>query len=111
MANVRTQPPSIQPLETVEEQFHRLADAWQSAVAHLSSSTKRDNHPAYQAIIALGLPVVPLLLADLEHKQRHWFTALSAITGADPVAPQDAGKIQRMVDAWLHWGKHQGYQW
>jgi hypothetical protein len=111
MANVRTQLPPIRPAETVEEQFHRLADAWQSAVAHLSSSTKRDHHPAYQAIIALGPPVVPFLLADLERSQRHWFTALSAITGADPVAPQAAGIIQRMADAWVAWGKKQGIQW
>jgi len=109
MANVLTKP-LPPPQETVEEQFHRLADVWQSAVAHLSSSSKRDNHPAYQQIIALGPPVVPFLLRDLAATHRHWFAALSSITGANPIPREDAGKIQRMADAWIDWGKKEGYQ-
>jgi hypothetical protein len=106
MATVQTQ-----SSETLEEKFQRLANAWQKAVAHLSSSSKRENHPAYQEIIALGPPVVPHLLRDLEVSRRHWFTALTAITGADPVCDEDAGKIVSMVEAWLRWGKEKGYQW
>jgi hypothetical protein len=98
-------------IETIEEKFNRLAEAWQSAVAHLSSASKRDNHPAYQEVIALGPPLVPFLLRDLERTHRHWFAALSAITKANPVAPEDAGNIGKMVEAWLAWGKQQGYQW
>ena len=111
MTNVLTKQLPTPPQETVEEQFCRLANAWQVAVAHLSSSTKRDTHPLYREIIALGPPVVPFLLRDLESNQRHWFTALSVITGADPIAEQHAGNIQRMADAWLEWGKKEGYQW
>jgi hypothetical protein len=99
------------PLVALEETFHRLANVWQTAVAHHSSSSKRDNHPAYKAIIALGPPVVPLLLRDLELNRRHWFTALTAITGADPVSEDDAGKILKMVETWLRWGKEKGYRW
>jgi hypothetical protein len=97
--------------ETLEETFQRLASTWQKAVAHLSSSSKRENHFAYQEIIALGPAVIPYLLRDLEVNHRHWFTALTALTGADPVPEKDAGKILAMVDAWLRWGKEQGYQW
>jgi hypothetical protein len=107
MANVIMKPPH----ETVEEHFNRLANDWQSAVAHLSSSTRRDNHPAYQEIIAIGLQVVPFLLRDLELNQRHWFTALSVITGVNPIARQDAGNIPLMTQAWLNWGKNEGYRW
>lgn len=99
------------PTETLEEKFNLLADSWQNAVAHLSSSSKRDNHPAYREIIEMGPPVVALLLRDLERTNRHWFTALSAITKANPIAPEDAGDVRKMAQGWLNWGKQQGYQW
>jgi len=104
---------TVAPLpETMAEKFQRLANAWTAAVAHLSSSSKRENHPLYKEIIALGPAVVPLLLSDLATTTgRHWFTALSAITGADPVGEEDAGKILKMREAWLNWGKENGYRW
>jgi hypothetical protein len=97
--------------ESVREKFQRLANRWHKAVAHLSSSSKRESHPAYQEIIAMGNPVVPCLLGDLATMRRHWFTALTAITGANPVAQEDAGDIARMTDAWLLWGRGKGYRW
>jgi hypothetical protein len=97
--------------ESLQERFARLAESWHKAVAHHSSSRIRESHPAYQEIIRMGLPVVPLLLHDLEINRRHWFTALELITGADPVADEEAGVIPRMVAAWLRWGKDNGYQW
>ena len=107
MATLQTKPTA----DMLEQKFQRLANTWQEAVAHHSSSCKRDNHPAYQEIIALGPAVVPLLLRDLETNHRHWFTALTAITGTNPVAEEDAGKILKMIETWLKWGKEKGYQW
>jgi hypothetical protein len=37
--------------------------------------------------------------------------ALPEITGVNPVPPADAGKIAKMSEAWLNWGKARGYQW
>jgi hypothetical protein len=102
---------SGQPVESFKERFDRLADAWHSAVAHHSSSRIRHNHPAYQEIIAMGQAVVPLLLRDLETNQRHWFAALAAITGADPIGDEDAGDISKMSEGWLRWGRESGYRW
>jgi hypothetical protein len=99
------------PAESLEERFERLAADWHRAVAHHSSSRIRDNHPAYREIMAMGQAVVPLLLRDLETNGRHWFTALAVITGADPVAEEDAGDIAKMAAAWLRWGRENGYQW
>ncbi len=97
----------VQPVpETLEEQFARLAETWHEAIAHVSSSSKRDKHPAYQEIISLGSPVVPILLRDLERTHRHWFTALSAITNANPIAKADSGDIRKMTQAWLKWEKN-----
>lgn len=87
------------------EQFRRLAVNWTNAVGHQSSSSVRYGHPAYQAIIALGWPAVPLLLRELETSPKHWFAALSAITGINPVAPDDRGHVDKMSDAWIRWGR------
>jgi hypothetical protein len=65
-------------------------------------------HPAYQAIIGLGAPVVPLLLQDLAREPAHWFEALKAITGEDPVRPEDWGRVRAMAAAWLAWGRSRG---
>jgi hypothetical protein len=97
--------------ETVSERFARLAAVWRTETAHLSSSTKMVQHPAYQEIISMGKEVVPLLLADLAKAPDHWFTALKTITGANPVDSADRGRIDRMASAWLQWGKQHGYQW
>ncbi len=103
-------PPSP-PAESVEAKFRRLAETWQKAVAHHSSSSIRNNHPAYQEIIALGPAVVPFLLRDLEANGNHWFWALNVITGASPVPAEDRGNIAKVTEAWLRWGRENGYRW
>src|SRR5262245_5470363 len=102
--------PVPQHAETLEEKFRRLAETWRKAVAHHSSSTIRNSHPAYQEIIAMGWAVVPLLLRDLAEQGTHWFGALNQITGADPVPDEDAGNIAKVKEAWLRWGTENGYQ-
>lgn len=106
-----TQAPRKLPTETLEAQFRRLAAAWQEAVAYQSSSTLRNNHPAYREIINLGPEVVPLLLRDMEERQTHWFCALREITGTDPIPAAAAGNIPKMIEAWRHWSKENGYLW
>ena len=88
-----------------------IAATWQEAVAHHSSTTVRNSHPAYREIIRLGPQVVPLLLRDLQANHTHWFCALREITGANPVPESAAGNIPKIVDAWLRWGREHGYQW
>jgi hypothetical protein len=104
-------PTAVPPGESVEEKFRRLATTWKNAVALLSSSHARETHPAYLDIIALGPPVLPLLLRDLEEHETHWFSALARITGAQPIPEVDAGNVPKMVEAWLEWAREHGYQW
>lgn len=87
------------------ERFSTLAKEWKRDTVLLSSTSALVAHPAYQAIIALGLAVVPLLLRDLECESIHWFEALQAITGEDPVPKQHRGRILAMTEAWLEWGR------
>ena len=101
----------FQPSTNVRRRFEELAAAWHKAVGHHSSSTLRNKHPTYQEIVRLGPEVVPLLLQDMEKNHTHWFAALRQLTGADPIPDSAAGNIPKMVEAWLHWAKGNGYQW
>ncbi len=90
-----------QASKTVHDQWMR---AHQDAVAPMS----RLSHP-YQRVISLGMPVVPYILAELAAQPDHWFWALSAITGIDPVPEEAAGNLRAMTQAWLKWGDREGF--
>jgi hypothetical protein len=112
MTSIPARQPTTPPAaESVEERFRRLETTWTDETGHLSSSTEIVGHPAFQEIISMGPAVVPLMLRDLEARPRLWVWALPAITGADPVPVADRGKIARMSEAWLRWGKANGYRW
>ena len=51
---------------------------------------------------------MPFILQELEQKPDHWFAALRAMTGEDPVTPEDRGQMDRMASAWVRWGKEHG---
>jgi hypothetical protein len=98
-------------VETVEERFRQLEALWDSETAYLSSDTEIVGHPAFQGIIGLGPAVIPLMLRDLQERPRLWVWALPAITGANPVPASDRGNIAKMSEAWLRWGRANGYRW
>lgn len=85
--------------------FLSLAEQWRAATRFQSSLSTITQHPAYQAVIALGDEVVPVLLAQLYRRPEPWFSALKAITGTDPVRPDQRGNMRAMTDAWLRWGR------
>ena len=89
----------------LEMKFDSLGRQWRDACGLLSSTSAMVAHPAYQAIIELGQPAVPLLLRELQKEPVHWFEALKSITGEDPVTPEDWGNIAAMAAAWLAWGR------
>src|SRR4051794_33253629 len=87
--------------ESVEQQFRRLAAIWETETLVLSNVNRITNHWAFQEIIRLGQPVVPLLLRNLEREPHLWVWALPEITAENPVPPSDAGNIRKMSEAWL----------
>ena len=89
--------------------FQELAETWERETAVLSSITMMSIHPAYQRIIGMGSRVLPLIFRELARRPGHWFWALNAITGEDPVPPEGAGDIQRMTESWLEFGRQRGY--
>jgi hypothetical protein len=92
--------------EARDEELRLLADEWRATRNPVkSSAAAAAMHPAYQRIIGKGRAALPFILRELQAKPDHWFWALGAITGLDPVPESDRGNIQKMADAWISWGK------
>lgn len=102
---------AIQSLEAASagERFRRLAAAWRENRGPTSSLTEMATQPEYQHIIGMGRDAVPFLLQELQKQPDHWFWALVAITGEDPVPPEHKGRLSEMTKDWLRWGKEHGY--
>jgi hypothetical protein len=93
----------------LEQTFKELADKWKNETGHLSAIDDIVLHPAYQSIIGMGPSVIPFLLRELQQAPNHWFWALEHIARQNPVPPEDVGRMRRMTEAWLDWGRLQGY--
>ena len=93
----------------VVDRFYALASDWEKEVAGLSSTAQMSQHPAYQEIINMGSKIVPLLLSELKKNPLYWLSALSAITGENPIKPEQRGRVKQMASAWIEWGRNQGY--
>lgn len=95
----------------VEQDFARLAEEWKNDTMHWSSVTKMISHRNYLGIIGLAgrasrREVERLLLEELQREPDHWFDALSAVTGEDPVKPEH--DFDQATEAWLQWGREKG---
>jgi len=99
-------------VRSLEERFREQADRWQRETQHLSSPLQRMMHSSYQAILGMAAehkrPVIRLLLLDMQQNRRDWLLPLSYLTQANPLNPKDAGKTDKMIEAWMRWGKEQG---
>ena len=98
------------PTNHSSSNFTELAKQWKTETALLSNMAKKTSHPAYQRIICMGEPAVPLMLKELEKSPTHWFIALRTITGDNPVKPENRGRILLMAQDWLKWGYAHGYK-
>jgi hypothetical protein len=97
--------------ETALEEFYREVAKWKMETMHWSSISKMVSHHSYLRIIGLGREfkkgeIERLILEELESEPDHWFDALEAITGQNPVRPDD--DFDAAVDAWLDWGRQEG---
>jgi len=100
--------PVVDPeTERLRPEFAELAEKWIRETKHLSLISKKITHAAYFRIIGMGKPVVPLLLAALRDRPSHWFAALRATANTDPAPPD--GNASQARQAWLEWGRSQGY--
>ena len=96
--------------ETVEDRVRYLLTSWREQTGFLSSSTALVAHPAYQELITLGPAALPYLFRDMEQTlDGHLSSALVAITGAQPVPPEEGSKITLVAQRWLAWARKNGY--
>ncbi len=93
------------PMAGLEETFRALADEWRAETDRHSSLSKKLRHPAYQKIIALGEPAIPLILRELRDRPGFWFEALKAITRQSPVPADEKSDPRRVREHWLNWGR------
>ena len=96
-------------LVDLEHEFSRLTHQWRAETEFSSSLTEMAGHPAYQRIIGMGRLALPMIFRELATEPDHWFWALKAITGCDPVPPSHRGNIESMAADWLAWGRSRGY--
>lgn len=97
------------PRPSLRDRFRKLADQWKDDSRFLSNSAQMAMLRPYQQIIGLGEPAVPFILEELRRETDHWFWALEAITQENPVLPQDAGRVEKMAEAWIEWGVREGH--
>jgi hypothetical protein len=108
---VTSSPRKLQIDKQLEATFKDLATKWKGETEFLSSTIQISMHPSYQRIIGLGEKVIPLLLRELAQNQEpdHWFWALRAITGENPIPPDSRGRLIEMKKAWIEWGRERNY--
>ena len=98
------------PTDDVEDVFYKLAEEWRSATMLTSSLTEIVFCILHtNKSLDWAPPPIPLLLRELQRKPEHWFWALNAITRENPIADEDAGRLDKMTGAWLSWGRQHGY--
>ena len=89
--------------------FRKLAELWKDETIHISSLTEMENHRAYQEIIGMGQPTVPLILQELVNDPDWWFMALDALVDAPPSLEGSDGNLIKLSTTWIEWGKSNGY--
>ena len=89
--------------------FGELAERWRRETGMLSSLTKKIQHPAYQKIIEMGAPVVPLILQEMRVRPAYWFAALESITKTSPIDRRSKVDLAQATALWLAWGKKAGH--
>jgi hypothetical protein len=95
----------------LEATLDDLETKWRRETSFLSSMSAKIDNQWYQKIIALGQPVIPLLLRRLQKTPDHWFEALRKLTSENPARdrPEIRGNLQAIADCWIAWGEEHDY--
>jgi hypothetical protein len=86
--------------------FDELTARWRAETQSAPVSVQRETHFAYQQIIGLGEPVLPLILENLRSDANDWFWALIAITRFN--VAEGVSDVDEATARWLAWGRNTG---
>lgn len=92
------------------QRFTELVAEWRRTRGHSSKIKDLVMNPAYQRIIGMGKPAIPLILEEMEREPDHWSWAMTAISGENPVPQSARGRLDQTTAAWLKWAHEKGYQ-
>jgi hypothetical protein len=93
--------------EDTNRRFGELVARWKHDTRFLSSIHDMVSHPAYLGIIGMGRQALPLLIDELRREPDHWFVALQAISGTNPIPSSARGNLDAMTQAWLKWAEQE----
>lgn len=96
--------------ESLDFAVSRLLAHWREETAALSSLHAIAEHPSLRSIVSMGDDAVPYLLREFARGRGGLVLghALHQITGAQPVAAADAGRLDTVRAAWLAWAEEHG---
>ncbi len=98
----------IRPSKAQRNRFNQLVREWRHDTASSSVLTQKVSHHAYQEIISIGEPAIPLILEEMERVPGHWFWALDKLThGINPALGSKT--LTEAATAWIEWGKAENY--
>jgi hypothetical protein len=94
----------------LEKKFYYHLNKFNDATCHLSNRNAAAENEHHKAIVAMGKPVVGVILRYIHHEPDHLFHALCMILGEEPEIPDEMrGKVDEMCEEWYKWGQKQGY--
>lgn len=93
----------------MKAEFAEHERKWKADTQFASDPMEIYLHASYARIIGMGQPAVSLIVRSMAETPAHWFYALRAITGENPVTPEMAGNVPAMTKAWLRWASERNY--
>jgi len=98
-------------------EFDGLAKEWNDATGMHSVTKLIIKHPVYKTFLDAGVDVVPFVIDAMEkclNSENHYydnfsmgmFQLLCEITGCQPVARHNAGRVVIMMQSWITWYHH-----
>jgi hypothetical protein len=93
----------VKPFEDSRQKFEELSRSWNDW--NLGKSVIDYHDFAFEQIVGMGADAVPFLLKKLAAGESEWIYALKCITGQQADTEEMVGDEDRVVDAWIRWGK------
>ena len=85
--------------------FDMWRNQWLDETKYNSNISSSMQHPLYSKILSLGDIIVPFLIMDLRENKTHWFYALTALTGENPILKEHSGQVDNMIADWVKWAE------